>query len=197
MKGERVLRSSRIFHSQKEFRKAFEKAFNKAFEGVGKRIFHAILKTQTDGLPKDSSDLEFWKSDDSTLRLATREEAIIAAKLAILIEDEACNIIYNSVVFDFLSDLAVATTLERRIMANWALMMARKKKNERTSPFERALKANPDKSTKEILRDMEANGKIEDIGDYYLIVNPVIERARWKKIKKISVNSKMSRLRRK
>ena len=43
---------------------------------------------------------------------------------------------------------------------------------------------------------MEASGKIEDMGDHYLIVDLHSERAKWKKVKKITLDSKLSRLRR-
>lgn len=184
--------SERMF--QEGFDTTFFRIFNEAFEQVSMQIFHHLIKTQTDGLPNDLGSLEIWKTALIS-RGPTETEVAASSRLALAIENEAYNVIYKSVLFNFLNHPQVSSSLQKRIVASRARAMAHKKKLERTLLFEAALKTATRKSTKEVLRDMEASGKIEDMGDHYLIVHPNRDRARWLKIKKTTIDSKLSRLR--
>ena len=87
---------------QQIFDKTFTRHFNAAFEPVSMRIFHDLIKTQTEGLPDDLSSLELWQTD-----LITREpteKEMIASRLSLLIEEEAYNVIFKSALFDFIDD---------------------------------------------------------------------------------------------
>lgn len=158
------------------------------------RIFHDLIKTQTDGVPDDLSSLELWQTD-LTSREPTEKESKIASRLTLLIEEEAHEVIYK-LLFDFIDDPAVSACLYSRMAPIQAFRMAPKRRVEKTLLFESALQAAPKKSTKDILRDLEASGKIEDIGDHYLIVDSNSDRDQWKRVKKTSLDSKLSRLRR-
>lgn len=167
----------------------FEDTINKAVERVGVRVFHDFIKLVTDGLPDDPSALALWETD-ITSRQASKREAEIADQLALRIEEEM-----QFAILSMFLDAEFRAFLKKDFRTGHARRMAKNKKNQRTSVFAAALMAAPEKSTKEILKEMEARDELEDIGDFYLIVKPGIDREQWPRIAKTSLDSKLSRLR--
>ena len=168
----------------------FNEAFEKAFESVSLRVFHDLIKTLTDGLPPDLASIDLWTTD-LIGRQPSENEIIVASHLVFMIEEE-CRHAFVRLLFEpgFYPAFIKSWTKSQ------GRRMAKGKKKRQTMPFEIALKAAPKKSTKEILRAMEKSGAIEDDDEYYLIVEPDVDRTRWKKIKKTSMAPKFSRLRR-
>jgi hypothetical protein len=162
---------------------------SKAVEQVGDRVFHDFVKIVTDGLPDNPSALKLWETD-ITARQISKRDADLAAQLALRIEEEM-----NNAILLMFMDAEFRALLKKNFRTVHARGMARDKKNQRTLPFAAALMAAPKKSTKEILKDMEARDEIEDIGDAYLLVKPGSDRAQWPRIAKTSLDSKISRLR--
>jgi hypothetical protein len=162
---------------------------NKAIEQVGNRVFHDFVKIVTDGLPDNPSAQKLWETD-VTARQVSPAEAKLASQLALGIEEEM-----NDAIHLMFMDADFRALLKKNFRTVQVRRMAKDKKNQRTLPFAAALRAAPKKSTKEILKEMEARNEIEDIGDAYLIVEPGRDRAQWPRIAKTSLDSKMSRLR--
>ena len=168
----------------------FKAAVEKAVEPVGKRAFHAIYKTLTDGLPLGGIIRnEMWKTDHVSRQL-TENESKNAAWVALWIEEEA----RNSIVRLFL-DKDFRAALTKDMQTGHARKMAGERSARRTTVFKDALKVNPSRPTKEIVCDLERDGKMVDEGDYYLIVGESSDRNNWQRIAKITIDAKLSRLR--
>jgi hypothetical protein len=166
-----------------------EKAISKAVEPVGAQSFHALVKTLTDGLPMGVLDL--WQTD-LVSRQPTEIEAQAAARVALQIEDTArlcfARLFLNS---------EFRAALIKDMQAGHGLKMAKIKTIRRTKPFEEAIRQSPSKSTKEIINDLLAKGRLIDDGNDYLIVNAETDRSRWAKVAKTTLDSKFSKLRKK
>lgn len=167
----------------------FKAAIDRAAKPVGDRAFHALVKTITDGWPRGLIGADIWKSDLIS-RQPTEDEAGAAAYVARWIEEEAAN-----TVMRLFLDADFRAALKKDMQTGHARTMASDKKMRRSLPFVDAIKSAPKESTKEILKRLEGEKKIEDAGDVYLIVNEGTNRDTWARVAKTTINSKFSRLR--
>ncbi|MGD9659779.1 MAG: hypothetical protein AB7U63_00760 [Porticoccaceae bacterium] len=170
----------------------FEATFRKAVEPVGKAAFHTLCKLLSEGLPPDDPQGRALWDSDLTKRELSDIETSKAAALALAIEEQAFKSILRTLAADGFLE-AISSLIETA----HAQAMAKQRSKVRTDPFTTYLKRNPDISSKEIVRTMEAEGIIEAHNDYYLIVNQSLDRSEWPKVKLSSMPSKLSRLRRK
>jgi hypothetical protein len=167
----------------------FEAAFGRAIEPVGDRAFRALVKTVVDGLPRGLIGASMWESELIS-RQPTESEAHAAAYVARLIREEAAGAIAR-----LFSDASFRAALKRDMQTGHARGMASNRKKRRSSLFMAAIQAAPQKSTKEILKELEGENKILDAGDVYLIVDDGTNRDSWERVAKTTLDSKFSRLR--
>ncbi len=167
----------------------FKAAIDRAAIPVGDRAFHALLKIATDGWPRGLIGAEIWKSD-LVFRQPTENEVAAAGYVARWIEEEAA-----STVARLFLDAGFRAALKKDMQTGHARKMASDRKRRRSAPFMDAIKAAPKKSAKEILKELQRDKKLEDVGDAYLIVDEQTSRDSWERVAKTTLDSKISRLR--
>ncbi|WP_339641335.1 hypothetical protein [uncultured Porticoccus sp.] len=178
-------------------------------QAVGNKAFHTIVKVLTEGLPPTDDSLQrvFWDSDRMVRDLSDDEQKISAA-LALEIEVMVRQIFVKMMLDDrFMDGMSNAV---RTKQAKWMTRNRESTKGSSKNPNDLRIKEivdqNPDLSTKELVKKMEAEGVIKAVADTvagtvngideYLIVNPEIPENEWKRIKGKTWDSKISRLRR-
>jgi hypothetical protein len=169
----------------------YESSFRKAVKGVGRKAFHTIYKSLSDGLPPDNElGNSLWKTDLVSNDLSEADTKKVA-RLALDIEEEA----FQSILRLLLTPDFLAYFKEDTVGSN-ARRLFKERKKRRTEVYEAYLENNMFKSSKQILREMESEGLIEQEGDFYLTVQEDLPRDKWPRTRVSSMPAKLSRIRR-
>jgi hypothetical protein len=171
-------------------------------QAVGNKAFRTIVKVLTEGLPPTDDSLQrvFWDSDRMVRDLSDDEQKI-SASLALEIEVMVRQIFVKMMLDDrFMDGMSNAVrTKQAKRMTRIRESTKGSSKNPNDLRIKEIVDQNPDLSTKELLKELEAEGVIKavdrDSGDYFL-VNPEIPENEWDRIKAATWDSKISRLRR-
>jgi len=167
----------------------FKAAIDIAVQPTNDLAMQLVLKVVTNGFPKGIIGRAMWGSC-ALSRQPTEVEIAGAAYVADLIRSEAKRTIARLFLVEGFS-----AALKKDMLTGHNRKMATDRHSRRSSLFMKFLQADTGKSTKQLLKELEEAGQIIDEGDSYLIVDDIAPRDSWERIRKMSVDSKVSRLR--